>query len=56
MTINSATFELDNHTIQISNGEILIWIDGDTSHEADITLRIADMRRILSAAHLLGAP
>lgn len=56
MTINSTTFEMDNHTIQISNGEILIWIDGDTSHEADITLRIADMRRILSAAHLLGAP
>ncbi len=56
MTTITLTFNLDDHTIQISNGEILIWIDGDTSHEADITLRIADMQRILSAAHLLGAP
>lgn len=56
MSIAVITFELDEHTIQLVNGDMLIWINGESSHfvkEADLVITIEDMRRVLDAAHML---
>lgn len=56
MSIAVITFELDEHVIQLVNGDMLIWIGGEQSHfdkEADLVITIEDMRRVLDAAHML---
>ena len=56
MSIAVITFELDDHTVQLVNGDMLIWINGESSHfdkEADLVITIEDMRRVLDAAHML---
>ena len=57
MSIAVITFGLDDHTVQLVNGEILIWICGEDrihlDHEADLVITIEDMRRVLDAAHML---
>lgn len=51
MSIAAITF--DEHIVQLVNGDMLIWVDSDTSKEADIVIPIADMRRILDSALML---
>lgn len=53
MSIGSIMFELDEHTVQLVNGDMLIWINGDTSHEPDLVIRIEDLQRMLSTANML---
>jgi hypothetical protein len=52
MSINAITFELDDYTMQIVNGDLLIWIGG-LNVDPDVVLRLADLRRILNTADLL---
>jgi hypothetical protein len=53
MSIAAITFDMDEHIVQLVNGDMLIWVDSDTSKEADIVIPIADMRRILDSALML---
>jgi hypothetical protein len=50
--MDSITFEIDNITIQLVNGEMLIWI-GVADHEPDIVLGINRLQDVLNAARML---
>jgi hypothetical protein len=53
MSINTITFDLDEYTIQIVNGEVRIWLGDSIIVDPDVVLRLADLRRILSSADML---
>ena len=44
--IDSVTFECDGAALQYCNGVISVWVDGDTSKEADIDLSVDVLHRI----------
>lgn len=50
--MDSITFEVENVTIQLVNGRILIW-NGIPEKEADIDLPIEVLRNALSTASML---
>jgi len=58
MSIAAITFDLDDqHTIQMVNNDLLIWVNGAEGHfakEADLVITVEDMRHILDAANILG--
>jgi hypothetical protein len=50
--MDSITFEVENLTIQLVNGRVLIW-NGIPKDDADIDLPIDVLRKALSAADML---
>jgi hypothetical protein len=54
MSINNITitFDLDEYTIQIVNGDFCIWT-GDQRVDPDVVLRVAELRRILASIDML---
>jgi len=52
MAIDTITFEIDDCTLQLVNGEVLIW-KGVPDKEADITMSITDLRNALNTASML---
>jgi hypothetical protein len=53
--INVVTLDMDELTVQlIKDGTVLIWTDGDTTKEADVSVTLTDLRRVIQAAELMG--
>jgi hypothetical protein len=50
--VDTITFEVDDVTIQLVNGSVLIW-NGTTDHEPDVTLDLVHLQAALSTAHML---
>ena len=55
--INVITLEIDddpNVTVQVlADGTVLIWADGDTTKEADVSITLNDLRRVIRAAEIM---
>jgi hypothetical protein len=52
--ISVITLELSDLTVQLINdGTVLLWAEGDTSREADVSVTLNDLRRIIQAADLM---
>jgi len=55
--INVITLEIDDDpavTVQIlADSTVLIWADGDTSKIADLSVTVADLRRVIRAAEIM---
>lgn len=49
--MDSITFEIDDYTIQLVNGRVLIW-NGVPNKEADIDLPLDVLQRALSTASM----
>ena len=54
LNMNSITFEIDDVTIQLVHGDVLMWA-GTPDGEPDIVIPIARLREALSTATMLVA-
>jgi hypothetical protein len=53
MSIETLTFELDQHTIQIVDDDLCIWT-GDRNLDPDVVISLRDLRRIIKCKKLVA--
>ena len=50
--IETLTFELDQHTIQIVDDDLCIWT-GDRNVDPDVVISLRDLRRVIKCQKLI---